>query len=204
MKHLKRVRGSRCTYSVDKKTSDNKSVLPMTQKSMIQKAQRIQRDCREIGKRGASVWIAYVLLVAFVVSLSAIMFSFMTDYTRSATKDIKKTVFNTDECRSVSISVESACFASQVLNITVQNRNYLRIDKLDFRLYDLAKKPRALNITNVTMNPNRQKIVTVNTGLTSLGLVEVIPIVFKQAPEGLFEIVCSDRKASTTALNTSC
>ncbi|MBI4738323.1 hypothetical protein HY772_01960 [Candidatus Woesearchaeota archaeon] len=175
----------------------------MIKKEAAPNAQKHAQKGR-IGKRAASVWIAYVLLVAFVVSLSAVMFSFMTDYTRSATKDIKKTVFNTEECRSVSLSVESACFASQVLNITVQNRNYLRIDKLDFHLYDLAKKPQAFNVTNVTMNPNRQKVVTLNTGMSQLGFVEVVPVILKQAPEGLFEIVCSDRKASTTSFNSSC
>ncbi|MBI5398378.1 hypothetical protein HZB03_02840 [Candidatus Woesearchaeota archaeon] len=180
----------------------------MVQKEAVLRTQNyVQRrfvQRRLIGKRAASVWIAYVLLMAFVVSLSAVMFSFMTDYTRSATKDIKKTVFNTEECHSVSLSVESACFASQVLNITVQNRNYLRIDKLDFRLYDLAKKPRALNITNITINPNRKKTITVNTGMSQLGFVEVVPVILKQAPEALFEIVCSDRKASTTSFNSSC
>ena len=155
-------------------------------------------------KRAASVWIAYVLLVAFVVSLSAIMFSFMTDYTRSSTKNIKKTVFNTDECRSVALSIESVCFSSQVLNITVKNRNYLRIDEVDVRLYDSKNKPLGLNITNVSLNPNREKIISINTGFSSLGFVEVIPRVIKEDVDGPFDIVCDERRASTTNLNSSC
>jgi hypothetical protein len=179
---------------------DNHSSKQNKQTSTKQKKQTFKK----IGRRAESQWIAYVLIMGFVVSLSVVMFSFMTDYTRSSAKNIKKTIFNTEECQSVSLSIESACFSSQVLNITLQNRNYLRIDKLDFRLYDLNNKPVGLNVTNVTMNPNRQKVVTINTGLDNLGYLEVIPIVFKQDPDGLFEIVCGDRKASTKSFNSSC
>lgn len=151
-------------------------------------------------KRGVAGWIAWVLIVAFVVSLSAFMYDFMIGYTESSTEDVKKVVYDTDECRSVSISIESACqdTTTQVLNITLQNRNYIRIKKVNFRMFDLNKKPILFNSTNTTLNPNRKKLVTVPTTSTQLGYVEAIPIVVRDN----IEIVCGERKATINSISS--
>ncbi|HII72363.1 TPA: hypothetical protein HA265_06430, partial [Candidatus Woesearchaeota archaeon] len=86
-------------------------------------------------KKAVSPWISWVLLMAFAVVLSAFMYNFMVSYTKDSTEDMKKIVYNTDECRLVSINIESACMTAQALNITLQNRNYIRIDEMDFRFY---------------------------------------------------------------------
>ena len=70
-------------------------------------------------KKGASPWIAWILLIAFVVSLAAFMYSFMMSHTEERTEDMKEMVYNTDECRSVSLNIISACMSAQVLNITL-------------------------------------------------------------------------------------
>ncbi|HII72235.1 TPA: hypothetical protein HA265_05770 [Candidatus Woesearchaeota archaeon] len=142
-------------------------------------------------KRAASAYISWILIMAFVVALSAFMYSFMTDYTKETTKDVKKQVYNTDECRTVSLNIISACISSQLLNITIQNTNYIRIDGLDFRIYDSGRVPVHTNQTNITMNPNRVKPLTLDTGTTSVGFVEVVPRIYKED----LEIICGDRKA---------
>ncbi|MBN1544357.1 hypothetical protein JW898_02740 [Candidatus Woesearchaeota archaeon] len=143
-------------------------------------------------KRAVSPWISWVLLVAFAVILSAFMYNFMVSYTKDTTQDIKKTVYNTDECRSVSFNIVSACFSAstQVLNITLENTNYARIDSMAFRLYD-GRIPLHTNNTGIPMNPNRVKEIILDTGVASVTRVEVIPSIEK---EGM-DIICSDRKA---------
>ncbi len=145
-------------------------------------------------KKGVSGWIAWVLILAFVVSLSAFMYDFMIDYTESSTEGVKKVVYDTDECRSVSISIESACqdISSQVLNITLQNRNYIRVKKMNFRMFNPSKKPLLFNTTNTTLNPNRKKTINIPTSTDIIGYVEVIPIVIRDN----LEIVCGERKAT--------
>ncbi len=147
-------------------------------------------------KRAISPWISWVLLVAFAILLSAMMYNFMVDYTKSSTEDVKKVVYNTDECRLVSINIEYACFSAQVLNITLQNRNYIRVDKMDIRYYD-GRIPLDLNQTNISMNPNREKIIELATGQSSITRVDVIPHIVK---EGM-DIICADKKASKEVVN---
>jgi hypothetical protein len=142
-------------------------------------------------KRAASEWISWVLIMAFAVILSVFMYQFMVDYTTDQTTDIKKIVYNSDECRLVSININSACFSAQVLNITLQNNNYVRLDKIDFRLYN-GRIPLHTNLTNITMNPNREKMVSFNTGAASVTMVEVIPHIIKEQ----MDIICSDKKAA--------
>jgi hypothetical protein len=143
-------------------------------------------------KRGVDAWISWVLIMAFAVVLSVFMYQFMVDYAKQSTEDIKKVVYNTDECTRISLSINSVCFSSQALNITLQNRNYVRIDKIDFRLYN-GRIPLHTNYTNITMNPNREKEMTIQTGITAMTMVEVIPHIVK---EGM-DIICSDKKVQS-------
>jgi FlaG/FlaF family flagellin (archaellin) len=143
-------------------------------------------------KKAVSPWISWVLLVAFAIVLSAFMYDFMVDYTESSTDDMKRTVYNTDECRLVSLNIDSACMSSQVLNITLQNRNYIRIDKMDLRFYE-GRVPLHTNQTNITMNPNRVKIIEFNTGVSTVTRVEVIPYIIKEE----MDIICADKKAES-------
>ena len=142
-------------------------------------------------KKGVSAYVSWILIMAFVVVLSAFMYSFMVSYTEDTTDDVKKQVYNTDECRSVSVNIVTGCLSSQTLNITVQNTDYIRIDGMDFRVYDLSKRPLHTNRTNITMNPNRIKQIEIDTGATNVGFVEIIPIVYKDD----LEILCSEKKA---------
>ncbi len=143
-------------------------------------------------RRAVSAWISWVLLVTFAIVLSAFMYNFMISYTEDSTDDMKKVVYNTDECRMVSINIESACMASQVLNITLQNRNYIRITGMDFRFYN-GRIPLHTNKTNITMNPNRIKGIELDVGLTTVTMVEIIPHVYKDR----VDIICADKKIAT-------
>ena len=153
----------------------------------------IKRIMQQGYKRGVSPWISWVLLMAFAILLSALMYNFMVSYTEDSTEDMKKVVYNTDECRLVSINIDSVCVSSQLLNITLENRNYIRIDGLDFRIFN-GRVPIHTNETEIPMNPNRRKVIEIDTGTASpITFVEVIPHITK---EGL-DIVCSDKKVQS-------
>ena len=147
-------------------------------------------------RKGADVWISTVLIMAFAVVMSVFMYNFMVDYTKSSTEDVKRIVYNADECRAVSLDINDVCISAQALNITLQNRNYIRIDKMDFRFYS-GRMPVHTNLTNITMNPNRVKQLSLNTGASGLTRVEVIPHIVK---EGM-DIICSERKAEKLIQN---
>ena len=149
-------------------------------------------------KRAVSPWISWVLLVAFAIMLSAFMYDFMVSYTEDSTEDMKKTVYNTDECRLVSINIDSACMSTSILNITLQNKNYVRVDQLDFRVYN-GRIPLHTNQTEIPMNPNRNKIIELETGVTTVTFVEVIPHIEKDK----MDIICADKKTSS-AVSASC
>ncbi len=142
-------------------------------------------------KKGVSPYISWILLMAFVVAISAFMYSFMTDYANDTTTDIKKQVFNTDECRTISLNIVSACISSQTLNITLQNTGYIRIEGIDFRVYDEFNVPIHTNRTTTALNPNRIKPMELNVGVSGVGLVEIIPVIEKEN----IEIICAEKKA---------
>lgn len=149
-------------------------------------------------KRAVSPYISWVLLMAFAVVLSALMYSFMVDYTNDSVSDIKRVVYNADECRSVSLVISSSCFSAQILNITLENNNYARIDTMDFRLFN-GRVPIHMNQTNISMNPNRVKAIELKTGASAVTMVEVIPHIMKED----MDIVCTDRKVQADVLACS-
>lgn len=148
-------------------------------------------------KRAADAWISWVLIMAFAVVLSVFMYNFMVSYTTDQTQEIKKVVYNTDECRQVSLSINAVCVSSQVLNITLQNRNYIRIDGMDFRLYN-GHIPIHTNLTTITMNPNREKVITLDIGTATVPtLVEVIPHIKKEN----IDMICADTKVASAVVS---
>jgi FlaG/FlaF family flagellin (archaellin) len=167
----------------------------LTQSSLAQRSLPHRSAARTMGRKAVSPWIAWVLLLAFAVALSAFMYSFMVDYTEDTTEGIKKQVYNTDECRQASLSIEDACVdtSAQILNITLQNRNYIRLDKIDFRLY-VGRTPISTVETTITLNPNRKKLVSVNTSTTdTVTYVEVIPHIETHD----YDIICGDKKVAS-------
>ncbi|NQU79004.1 hypothetical protein HQ545_04510 [Candidatus Woesearchaeota archaeon] len=153
---------------------------------------------KRFNRKAVSPWISWVLLVAFAIMLSALMYEFMVGYTEDSTEDMKKVVYNTDECRLVGLNADSACMSAQVLNITLRNNNYIRISEMDFRIYN-GRVPLHTNETSIAMNPDRIKQVLLDTGVSSVTYVEVIPHIEKDG----FEIICADKTASVN-VEASC
>ena len=154
---------------------------------------------RNIGKKGVSVWLSWVLLFTFAVAISAVGFRFIIPIVEKSTIDLKKVVFNTDECRQIAISVEGACQdnSAQVLNITIRNRNYIRIDKLTFQVFGAGNQPLFTNHTTSKHGPQREKVYSIPTNTSgTITFATITPRIFRED----LEIVCQDRGSSVTTI----
>ncbi|MBR9676509.1 hypothetical protein GOV04_00015 [Candidatus Woesearchaeota archaeon] len=130
-------------------------------------------------KKAVMLWISWILLLAFVVTLSVFMYDWMTNYTTRTTTQITEHVYDTGECESVSVHTVSLCqnLTSKKLQLQVQNTNVLKIDQLIFRMYDYYDNPLAIQ-KNITIRP--QQTENVNVFLQSpVQNFELIPAVIK-------------------------
>lgn len=147
-------------------------------------------------KKAISLWISFVLLTAFVVLISAFMYDWMTGFTKETTISIKKRTENTELCNLVSVSIDEACLnistTPKSLYINITNRNDLRVRQLIFRLYkDFKSTEIETTEINVTIKPQFKKELVINTTLSNVSYLDVIPATIKE--ETLH--VCTDRKA---------
>ena len=140
-------------------------------------------------KKGIEVWISWVLLMGFVATLSLLMYDFIKDYTQETVDELRGRVYDTEECNSVAISIDSVCKQTATspiyLNITVTNRLNINIDQLMFRTFDSSD--RFLNISRlnistatVALRPQQSKKITMNISSDDINTVQVIPAVFRE------------------------
>lgn len=148
-------------------------------------------------KKAASLWLEWILLFAFVIALSALSYAFIVPLVKDTTTSVKKVVFNTDECRQVAISIESVCQdnAAQHLNMTIRNRNYIRIDKIRFNWFgtDNAQISSLSETTKLAPNRIKRYEIDTTTGAT-IGFVKITPIIYKDN----LEVICSEKDTSAT------
>lgn len=154
-----------------------------------------------MNKKAVSPWIAYVLLIGFVVALSAFVYSWMTGYTEDTANDVKERNYNTEICDLMGISVVACINAStsQDLYINVTNRGDLRTTKLIFRVLQLSNTT-VSDIFDIEIDSIIKPGSTKNFSAAQLNLtgrpvngntkVEVVPGTVKED----FLVICSDRK----------
>jgi len=149
---------------------------------------------RTVAKKAVSAIISWVLIVGFVISLGAIVSRFMVDFTKEQTKSTKKVVFDTDECRSLALSIDTSChdISAETLNLTITNRNFAKIEKLLYKVFTENNKPFLSGELDFPLNPDRKKELVLNASTVPIGYVELIPVTFKEQEE----IICTQKKAT--------
>ncbi len=160
-----------------------------------------------MNKKAVSPWIAYVLLIGFVVALGAFVYSWVSGYAGDATVDIKERTYNSELCESLGVSV-TACInssTSQDLYINVTNRGDLRETKLIFNFLKMSgnsvSEIYSIEV-NTSLKPQYSKIFDaedINLTWTpdTSTLVEVVPGTEKDD----FEIICSERAGEASFEN---
>ncbi len=154
-----------------------------------------------MNKRGISLWIEFVLLMAFAVGLSIFLNNWMKDYTLKTTETIKERNYNTELCDGVAISIDAACQSNSTqsnstpinLYINVTNRGNLRITKQILRIYDNITTLANWEVHENTLliKPGRMMRISNTSSLDYVGYIEVVPVTEK----GDLEIVCAEKKA---------
>lgn len=144
-------------------------------------------------KRGVSVWISWVLLMTFVVFLSALMANWMRSYAESEVDDVKSRIYDSQVCNGVSFYVKTVFQNSENLNIELVNNNLNKIDALMIRLYnDTSSMTEPIRV-DMYLKPDVSSsllISKVDYGMAGdIGAVELIPLVMLDE----VEIICRNR-----------
>ncbi len=150
-------------------------------------------------KKAISIWLSWILLTAFMVVLSVVVYEWYINYTKESIVSMKQTVYNTDECTSISVCLK-VLNTTQDLNINVTNNGYIKVDRLFIRVYNSTDFKQFEY--NTTLKPDRTRNYIFNstngnyTAMTNADYVEVVPIIVKDD----LTVICSSRQVS----NSSC
>lgn len=143
----------------------------------------------KLNKKGISIWISWVLIIAFMAILAVFMFNWTSSFTTSQTDRLKE-VYNSVDCNFVTISIDGICQNTQILNMNVTNRKNIDVDMLIFRIYDIYGNPEAKEIEKFIRHgkTNTETVKVIKQGITSI--TEVVPVVIKDNKK----IICDERK----------
>jgi archaellum component FlaF (FlaF/FlaG flagellin family) len=147
-----------------------------------------------MNKRGISVWVSWILLVAFIITISALMFSWITSFTEQKSSELRERVNDISECSSVSINIDSVCqdvSTSHFIYVNISNNGNIAVDKFIFRTVDLHESIVESKEKLFELRPGEsERVKLLKQG--TIKYFEAIPLVFKDD----YEILCSDRMAS--------
>jgi hypothetical protein len=129
-------------------------------------------------KKGAALWISWVLLLAFVVGLSVFMFRWSQDRSEVFAKELR-IMADTAECDSVGIRIEDICQNPQSLNMNISNKNSIRVDQFVMNIYDVYLENPLSRTVNVSLYPSEIENVKVLKQSTTQQL-EIVPVVFTE------------------------
>lgn len=130
-------------------------------------------------KKGVDIWVSWVLLLAFVVALSAFMFTWFNEQNDKLAGDLR-VMSDTAECDSVGLHVEDICQNAQVLYINISNKNSIRIDQLVFSVFDVYLESPVLRTVNLTLRPSEVEALQVLKQATTQQL-EITPVIFTES-----------------------
>jgi len=128
-------------------------------------------------KRGVSVYLGWVLLMAFAVMISTFMYGWMTTHVEEQTKQIDE---RADEhlCDSVTFSIIGQCQDNYEYLFNITNTNTMRIEGFKIRLFDIYDEPFQTSI-NTTLKPSQTlNYKTLKHG--TLAQAELIPLVISK------------------------
>jgi hypothetical protein len=142
-----------------------------------------------MNKKAVSIWISWILIIAFTVAISTFMYSWIVGTTEQATESFKY-VYDSAECDNVAVYIE-ACRQAQDLYINITNKMLLGVDGLIFRVHysDFSSNTTELN---VKLSPGEQKDYFIGYDNTkNITSLEAVPVI----QTGNFRIICSARLA---------
>jgi hypothetical protein len=142
----------------------------------------------KMSKKGISVWISWVILVAFTVMVGSFVLQWSRNNASVTVEDIKEKGEILTMCQETGVSVSGYCQKAQTLNINVTNNNNRKVDALIVRASDIYNMPQSAQ-KNVSLSPEESKGVSiVKQGM--LKEAELMPIIII----GKKRVICQSRK----------
>jgi len=146
------------------------------------------------GKRAVSVWISWVIMVAFTVMIGVVVLQWSKSHATQTVEDITEKGEVLTFCEETSLSVSAYCQDTQTLNINVTNNNNRKIDALIVRGFDIYNNPQG-GQKNISLVPEKSKsVAVVKQGV--LKRAEVMPII--RVNNKL--VVCQSRKITLESI----
>lgn len=143
-----------------------------------------------MGKRGISVWISWVLLVAMSVMIGSFVLQWSKTHTTETVEDITEKGDILTFCQETGLSVIEYCQHTQTLNINVTNNNNRKVDAILVRAFDIYSSPQH-GEKNVSLEPEKTKAVEiVKVGV--LKRAEVLPVIIV----GKKRVICQSREVT--------
>jgi hypothetical protein len=126
-------------------------------------------------KLGISVWISWVLLVAFSVMVGTMVLQWSKSNATQTVDDITEQGEILTLCQETGISITSSCQNTQTLNMNITNNNNRKVDALLIRGFDIYDMPHG-GQRNLSIDPEE----TVEFSIVKQGVLkraEVVPII---------------------------
>lgn len=140
-------------------------------------------------RKGASLIIAWVLLVGLGVTLGIFVTTWMSKEAEERTESMVNYLTGDIKCRDIAINARvNSC---SPLEINVTNKGFLRIEQYTIRVRNSTAMMGKKIMTNLTM-PEETKQLYIGS-YSNIDKIEVIPLV-KISDESTEMIGCSDRK----------
>lgn len=126
-------------------------------------------------KKGAALWLSWVLLLGFVVAISAFMFTWTSGQNEKFAKDLRK-MSDTAECDSTGLIIQNICQNPQVLYMNITNKNTIKIDQLVFNIFDVYLDAPLSRTVNVSLKPSEIESIEILKQSTTQQ-VEITPVI---------------------------
>jgi len=144
-------------------------------------------------KRGISLYVSWILLMMFIISLSAVMYNWYHQRAERST-EILKEQSTEDVCDKVGILIKDLCQNTQTLNINISNTRDIKVNQLIFGLIDIYKDPETKKVNITIYLGETEYIEIIKQG--TLYQVDITPVV---VVDGITN-VCANSKIFKTII----
>lgn len=147
-----------------------------------------------VAKGGVSVWISWVILLAFTVMVGTMVLQWSRGSATTTVEDMAEKGDILTFCQETGVSVNGYCQKTQTLNMNVTNNNNRKVDALMVRGFDIYNSPQGAQ-KNVSIDPGKAKSVSIiKQGV--LKEAEVMPMIIV----GKKRVVCQSRKITLASI----
>ncbi|MBD3203261.1 hypothetical protein GF327_03135 [Candidatus Woesearchaeota archaeon] len=128
-------------------------------------------------KKGVSVYVSWIIVIAIVVSLSFIMYQWTLDRVKSKNQELN-TRSDLALCEQVAVNIDGICQNPQILNINITNTKNIKIDRLVFRLVDIYGNSQNRE-EEVNIYPGEKEINSAVLKQGTLSSARIIPVIIQ-------------------------